>query len=91
MKCRISLFLETPLSCLQDRLIGALCIEYLAASCYRAYGVPVSERNRERLRLLQSFEPRDAAEIRSIRTNLKIKLVVSNFRGSKQLQAYSFL
>ena len=85
MKCRISLFLETPLSCLQDRLIGTLCLKYLAASCCRAYGVPVSFRNREKFRLLQSFEPRDAAENRSIETNLKIKQVVSNFRGLKQL------
>ena len=81
MKCRISLFLETPLSCLHDRLIGTLCIKYFTATCYRAYGVPVSLRNREKLRLLQSFEPRDAAEIRSIETNLKIKQVVSNVRG----------
>ena len=91
MKCRISLFFEIPLSCIHNRLIGTLCIEYLAASCYRAYGVPVSLRNREKLRLLQSFEPRDAAEIRSNETNLKIKQVVSNFLGLKQLQAYSFL
>ena len=71
MKCRISLFLETPVSCLHVRLIGTLCIEYLAASCYRAYGVPVSLQNREKLHLLQSFEPCDAAEIRSNETSLK--------------------
>ena len=91
MKCRINLFLETPITCLHERLIGTLCIEYLAAYCYRAYGVPVLLRNREKLRLLQSLEPRDAAEIRFIEINLKIKQVVSNFRGLKQLQAYSFL
>ena len=79
------------LSCLHDRLIGTLCIEYLPASYYRAYRVPVSLQNREKLRLLQSFEPLDVAEIPSIETNLKIKQVISNFRGLKQLQAYSFL
>ena len=72
MKCRISLFLEAPLNGLQNRLISTVCIEYLAASFYRAYGLPVLLQNRGKLRLLQSFEPHDAAEIYSIGTNLKI-------------------
>ena len=39
--------------------------------CYRPDGVPMSLRNRKKLRLLQRFETREAAEAQSIKNNLK--------------------
>ena len=47
-------------------------------SCYRTVGVPVLLRKMDyvtKLRLLQRFEPRKAAEVYSIQTNLKVKHV----------------
>ena len=37
--------------------------------------IPVSLCNREKLCFLQRFEPREAAEMQSIQTNLKVKSV----------------